>query len=444
MAKSNATTASTQSKKTRGPSSRKGSPAEASSASQPQLGNLLVPKLQPNKKYLKRENLREKRREAERARELSLSRRRKLAEKAAKKASSTAPKQKASSSAAPSSKETATTPTTTTAASVSGKTTKQARPAKPTKKPKAVVAKAKTGKETFRKSVAKELVKQHKAEQQQKLREKLKVKKEAKKDITVSPSTVGKAARGGTKTLVPSETKTAGKRKNRAALPAKNGDEGVETAQDKLLLERAIRGEDVAGADGSAAGFSSSFVRHDPTLYPDLAFFDDYAEKKSAEIASEDALLKDAHKFFKELGKRERRLNMAASRRLKELKAINRRGGDRDGFRYVVPKNAKQLVRQMVIAEGAGAHGVTAEVDPDSLVSSFGGSGVGGSESTALEEASDKPSRRRNKRSSTFSDFYQFQVSRRWTRNAESFLNRGRASKSLFEAKKRQRSIKKL
>ncbi|ESL10000.1 hypothetical protein TRSC58_02272 [Trypanosoma rangeli SC58] len=201
---------------------------------------------------------------------------------------------------------------------------------------------------------------------------------------------------------------------------------------DWQMIARAIRGEEGTQNISLAAGASGEAGVDDFVQYPCLPFLEDYAEQKRSEVVSADTLLSNAHAYFKDLGKRESAMRRAAAKRLKELKAINRRGGDRDGFRYVVPRNVKEVVRQMTQnAEGPDE----AAVDTMHLTSTFGGD--------EAQDTSEPPMHRKRRRKSCYSDFYQFQVSKRWTRNAESFLNRGRAHKSMFEASRPQRSIKK-
>lgn len=205
-------------------------------------------------------------------------------------------------------------------------------------------------------------------------------------------------------------------------------------AEERALIARTIRGS------GTDAGQNDRYsINNDPTLCPSLSFFDEYVEKRNAEAVSQDELLQQAHQYFKKINKQDKKLYKAAALRLKQLKEINRRGGDKDGFRYVVPRNVREMAEQMRTAYGGSVLDSTgAVVDTDTLPSTF--DTVGAQESGL----SDKPMRRMRRRRSTFSDFYQFQVSKQWTRNAENFLKRGRVNKSMFEAKKRQRSIRKL
>ncbi|EKF31639.1 hypothetical protein MOQ_004522 [Trypanosoma cruzi marinkellei] len=201
---------------------------------------------------------------------------------------------------------------------------------------------------------------------------------------------------------------------------------------DQQMIARAIRGDEGTRNASLSAGASSGGDVDDLVQYPYLPFLEDYAEQKRSEVVSADTLLSNAHAYFKDLGRKESAMRRAAARRLKELKNINRRGGDKDGFRYVVPRNVKEVVRQMMQnAEGADASGV----DKTQLTSTFGGD--------EAQDTFERPMHRKRRKNSCYSDFYQFQVSKRWTRNAETFLNRGRAYKSMVEASRPQRSIKK-
>nr|CAJ2480772.1 unnamed protein product [Leishmania braziliensis] len=307
-----------------------------------------------------------------------------------------------------------------------------------TRVPKLKVANVETGKETLKKKKARDLVRETRK------KKKTSAKKEPK---SASKSTLASVAPAA---VVSSESSEAEQRRTRvtkdelpataalAVLSVEPKPAMTQAERDRELLARAIRGDDLFDSD-AAAGVAdgAAFVRQDPSLYPDHAFLDDYAEKKHTEAVSADELLKNAHNFFKNLGNRERALNKVAKEHIKHLRAVNRRGGDKQGFRYVVPKSVKQVVRELLSAQKArdGEEDPEAVIDPGQLVSTFGGDGVA--------ETSDKPVRRnRRRRSRTYSDFYQFQVSRRWTRNAENFLKRSRPNKALFEAKKHQRSIK--
>jgi len=192
---------------------------------------------------------------------------------------------------------------------------------------------------------------------------------------------------------------------------------------DRIVAARAIQGTNEHG----------SFLR-DPVEDAGLAstdFLKTCAEAKARECQTEDELLQKAHEYFSQLNRDENRRNALAMKRLKEMKRVNRAGGDKDGFKYVVPKNVSTVVRQIMAAEGVEG----AAIEPESLESHFGGTGV--------KESESKPMRRKKVRNHAFDDFYQFQVAKKWTKNAESFLARGRASKNMFVAKQKQlRTIK--
>lgn len=239
------------------------------------------------------------------------------------------------------------------------------------RRPKTVVANTPTGKETFTKAKARELVK-------------------AKKKIIKQPVSA----------VVKPKLETEG--------PA--GQEDFH----QLLLSNTIQGSDAVDPFAASSSMTSDFFT--PTI----------------QDQSEEEVLRKADNYFKDLNRKERLLNRAATLHMKRLKAINRKGGDKDGFRYVLPKNTKQLIHSMKSGEQETS------VDPEVPLSSTFGS------DTAKDEESDKPLRKSRRHGGTYSDFYQFQVSQRWTRNAERFLFRDRVDKSVFESKKRQRNIKNL
>lgn len=157
------------------------------------------------------------------------------------------------------------------------------------------------------------------------------------------------------------------------------------------------------------------------------------AEAKAARTMNEDQLLQRAHNYFNKLNADDQRRNRQAFQRLREMKRINRQGGDKDGFKFVIPKSVTTIVRQIAAAEGVEG----ADVDPETLSSNFIGDGVA--------ETSAKPMRSYKARKQCFDDFYQFQVAKKWTKNAESFLARGRMTKKMFTTKQGQnRSIRKM
>lgn len=262
------------------------------------------------------------------------------------------------------------------------------------RRPKTIIANAETGKETFLKHKAKQLLKEKKAKER-----KLK-KKEARKDASKASTKVKQS-----------------QKLNRSSTLSLSSSIPVE--DDKDLLLRTIRGDTTC--DNNL--FSSE------SIYPD---FGD-GNTKSSNLVSEDEVLEKANEYFKNLRKKEREINRAASLHLKKMKEVNRQGGDKDGFRYVIPKNTKDLVRQMMEKEGIRSVSLV-DSSPLSLFSSMNN----------IPDEDDKPQRKTRRRGGTYSDFYQFQVSKKWTQNAERFLFRDRVDKSLFESKKHQRSIKNL
>ncbi|KAK7195726.1 hypothetical protein NESM_000502900 [Novymonas esmeraldas] len=309
-----------------------------------------------------------------------------------------------------------------------------------TRVPKLKVADAETGKETLKKKKARELVAAKKKEKR-----KAASAKKAPAAAAKSAARRGTAAVAGTPTAVVAPAPAAKVREEKVVRTTGPSAPVVvarpplsQAEEDRELLARAIRGDALLAGDATGDAPSTAFIHRDPSLYPNHAFLDEYAEKKRADAVSADELLQNAHHFFKDLRQREQALTKVAKEHIKRLRAVNRRGGDEEGFRYVVPKNVKRVVRDLLSAQKArnGEDDPDALIDPDTLVSTFGGDGVA--------ETSDKPMRRkRRQRSNAYKDFYQFQVSQRWTRNAENFLKRSRSHKMLFEAKKHQRSIKK-
>ncbi len=180
----------------------------------------------------------------------------------------------------------------------------------------------------------------------------------------------------------------------------------------------------------------SSFVAEDvPSASSGCPFLTTYLEEKimTSPVADEASLLKDAHEYFLRLNKKERQWNRTAMNRLKDMKRANRQGGDKDGFQYVVPKSVKTVVQQIMVQEGVEG----ANIDGAQLESAFLGDGI--------KETEQKPMRRKKVKNYAFDDFYQFQVAKKWTKNAESFLTRGRANRNMFMAKQQtKRTIKKL
>ncbi|CCW62092.1 unnamed protein product [Phytomonas sp. EM1] len=332
---------------------------------------------------------------------------------------------------------------------------------KKVRKPKTTVSGMKTGKETLLKDKARALVKMAKSKKEKVAPS---IQEMALKHASEKPSSTDAKKRAKVKKPEPPSiaanndlTHDIRTKSTFPTLSSSIHSEGFDSALqdvrafnislyndelDRVLIEQMIRGKDYITGDESIAE-TRNFVREDPALYPpEVAFYEDLAEEKEGEDITENSLLDNAHRYFKELNAKEHHIKQSAAAYLKRMRKINRRGGDKDGFRYVLPSSVKQVARQMMLTNSVAASGgknsaiPLAMVGTTALNSTFDGDGVRAAEA--------KPMRSRRLRMSTFSDFYKFQVSKRWTQNAESFLNRGRAHKALFNAKKRQRSIRKL
>lgn len=192
-----------------------------------------------------------------------------------------------------------------------------------------------------------------------------------------------------------------------------------------------------SGGNATSSGGGSVFASATDAagLPVSCPFLNSYLEEKimNAPIVDEASLLQDAHTYFTNLTKKERHWNRTAMNRLRDMKRVNRQGGDKDGFQYVVPKHAKTVVQQLMMQEGVEG----ASVDGEKLESTFLGDG--------MRETESKPMRRKKIKNYAFDDFYQFQVAKKWTKNAESFLSRGRANRNMFMAKQQtKRTIKKM
>ena len=150
-------------------------------------------------------------------------------------------------------------------------------------------------------------------------------------------------------------------------------------------------------------------------------------------------LLEEANAYFAKHNADERARNLAAMRKLKEMKKVNRAGGDKDGFKFVVPKNHKQLMK--LDAQRARAQGTAVSLEDDlldkELPSTFGGDGVA--------ETATKPMRKNKRKQIYKDDFYQIQTLKKWTKNAERFLGRSRNPRMAQQSKMTQgRTIKKM
>ncbi len=144
----------------------------------------------------------------------------------------------------------------------------------------------------------------------------------------------------------------------------------------------------------------------------------------STEYRDPKTLLNEANRYFSDLKRKEKAITAEAHRRLQEMKNVNAKGGDSQGFKYVLPKNVKSLARRLQ----ADTLGVA-----DRLKHSYEGDEV-----TLVNEDEDidsKPAHRKKRKPFERSDFYQFQVWQKWTHNAEKFLSRGRNGKRALATK---------
>lgn len=151
------------------------------------------------------------------------------------------------------------------------------------------------------------------------------------------------------------------------------------------------------------------------------------AAEKASEYVPQDKLLTEAHKLFAELSETERKRNAFARKKIAEMKAINKRGGDKDGFKYVLPTSIKSYARQLA---GDG-HDI-----PEDLASHFLGDGI--------QDTMKAPSRKKDKKR-YHDDFYSFQIAKKWTKNAENFLNKAKKTKNMFISRQQKlRTTKKM
>lgn len=249
----------------------------------------------------------------------------------------------------------------------------------------------------------------------------------------------------GTSALV-AELASVQARHSGAAANAKSKEQ-----ETREIVKRAVAGASrgpitagggAGGSHAAALGFtagsssaSSSFLNIDPLSTSGLAmastpFLNDYAAKRAEECANEDTLLASAHEYFSKLNRMEKSRNKEAMRKIREMKAVNKQGGDKDGFQYVLPTNTKKFVTELASREANGG----AVIDGDMLESNFRGDG----------EKDEKPMRRTKERKHFRDDFYAFQVAKKWTKNAESFLARGRAHRDMFAVRSKLRNPNKL
>eukprot|EP00658_Telonema_sp_P-2_P036653 TRINITY_DN26468_c0_g1_i1.p1 TRINITY_DN26468_c0_g1~~TRINITY_DN26468_c0_g1_i1.p1 ORF type:complete len:204 (+),score=83.16 TRINITY_DN26468_c0_g1_i1:110-721(+) len=171
-------------------------------------------------------------------------------------------------------------------------------------------------------------------------------------------------------------------------------------------------------------------------------------QKGDSEYVAQDALLDSAHAYFTEINKDEKKRNRMAMARIQEMKRINESGGDKDGFKFVLPKSVKTFARTMNVKGSKPRESAVdySNVDPDDLQSQFltkadAGTSVGAEADRELLQNA----RKTKKKEVMLDDFYQHQKAKKWAKNAESFLLKGRANKNMFMKRQQsQRSTKKM
>jgi hypothetical protein len=135
------------------------------------------------------------------------------------------------------------------------------------------------------------------------------------------------------------------------------------------------------------------------------------------------SLLQEADEFFAETRVTERSRYRQARRRIAEMRSVNLQGGDSQGFKYVIPKSVKAMAAQLNPA---------ASMDGSQLRNGFADQAAA---ELPADSHDDRPQHRKKRRGHYHDNFYQAQVWKKWTENAERFLSRGRASEKLFAAK---------
>jgi hypothetical protein len=151
------------------------------------------------------------------------------------------------------------------------------------------------------------------------------------------------------------------------------------------------------------------------------------AAAAAGEEATPEALLKQAHHYFTEANKQEQQLVRKAKAKISEMKRINRQGGDKDGFKYVVPRSVKRMVSVM---QGITPGGAPLQNSFNANAATAAATGEGGDED---EELGRRLTGRRKAKPSPFKkDFYAVQVWKQWTKNAENFLQKGAMGKKIF------------
>lgn len=219
------------------------------------------------------------------------------------------------------------------------------------------------------------------------------------------------------------------------------GDAPTAPISDAEIIARTVGGAASKSANNSCAIAGTSPLLVDPiraALYPTAAatscpFLLEYAAQREATecaVVAPARLLQEANTYFAQYNRDEKQRNRQAWSRIQQMKKANEKGGDKDGFRYVIPKNAQKLASQLM-ATATGAPSDAAE-----LSSHFMGDGV--------EDTATMPIRRKKVRKHTMDDFYQFQVHRNWARRAEGFLMRGRMARQMLQERNKKRTTKKL
>lgn len=161
---------------------------------------------------------------------------------------------------------------------------------------------------------------------------------------------------------------------------------------------------------------------------------------------SPDDLLNEGNQFFIKRNKEERALTKAALKRIEEMKKINEKGGDGNGFKYIIPRSAKKLASRM-----AGDVEITLEdrkaaagrLLPTTLsTATTNGDGADAEDITGGLNDDDRPMRKKKPRAAKeLKDFYTWQKWKNWTRNAENFLSRGKLSRKVFDSKRKFKSV---
>lgn len=161
---------------------------------------------------------------------------------------------------------------------------------------------------------------------------------------------------------------------------------------------------------------------------------------------SPDDLLSEGNQFFVKRNKEERELTKAALKRIEEMKRINDKGGDGNGFKFIIPRSAKKLASRMagdVEITLDDRKAVAGRLLPSTLSSATtNGDGADAEDITGGLNDDDRPMRKKKPRAAKeLKDFYTWQKWKNWTRNAEDFLSRGKLSRKVFDTKRKFKSV---